>query len=69
MASGMDVLPRTLDLLGHIDQESESSESGDSLTSPDDSRDSADEEPPSTSQLKLTDRFQSGHKKEAEKFK
>ena len=49
------ILPRTL--LGHIGQESEPSESDDSVTSTDDSRDSVEEELPSTSQLKITDTF------------
>lgn len=66
MASGMDVLPRTV--RSRIDQEDISSESDDSLTSTDDSRDSPDEvrhsTSSSTSQLKITgDTFQSGYKR------
>ena len=53
MASRMDVLPHSL--LSWIDQEKGSSESDNNLTSTDDSRDSADKEPPLISQLKITD--------------
>ena len=57
----MDVLSHTL--LSQIDQEKGSLESDDSLTSTDDSQDSPDEEPPLTSQLKITDTFQFGYKR------